>query len=52
LDYGDPLTARETTEELSVEVSELEEGQTQLQPQDLGESQGAQRKQLSYSMTK
>ena len=51
LDYGDPLTARETAEELSIEASEMEGG-LGLQPQDLGESQAAQRKQLSYSMTK
>lgn len=29
LDYGDPLTARETAEELSIEASEMEEGQIQ-----------------------
>ena len=29
LDYGDPLTARETAEELSIEASEMEEGQVQ-----------------------
>ena len=29
LDYGDPLTARETAEELSIEASELEERQIQ-----------------------
>jgi len=27
LDYRDPLTARETAEELSIEASEMEEGQ-------------------------
>lgn len=29
LDYGDPLTARETAEELSIEAPEMEEGQIQ-----------------------
>ena len=29
LDYGDPLTARETAEELSIEASEMEDGQVQ-----------------------
>ena len=29
LDCGDPLTARETAEELSIEASEMEEGQVQ-----------------------